>query len=282
MKILVGSVFANDTKRQQYLLELQLRYLRATTPKFEHVVCLMSRKHTNFFDSRTKTIPRNRKFRGIKSNRAHTAGLNTLINYFRKYVNDFDGFLIIDSDAFPINKRWQQILTNRMTQNQREIATPIRYENLETRAHVSIIYALPAALPHIYFEVAHTGLDVLGKREEDACLPAYEKHRRHLMLPLLRSNQYNIDPLFYGIYYNLFYHHCCGSRTRIATKSDKYWRRLRARNSMAPMTKKLYANPTEFIGKLAGWTPNLYAKVEAVNFTDPPPQSPATIPRSSQ
>ena len=62
-KILVGSIFANDSKDQQQWLDLQLKYLRATTPSFEHVVLLYNQK-TQYFNDRTKVLKAKVECRG--------------------------------------------------------------------------------------------------------------------------------------------------------------------------------------------------------------------------
>lgn len=258
-KILVGSVFIDDTKIQQDWFDLQLKYLKETTEEFEHVVCMIGAKSTDYFDKRTNVqIPKRAR------RNTHMAGLNTLIEYFKTRRDEFDAFLIIDSDAFPIKRGWANKLLTRMVKIDKEIAVPIRYENLETRAHASVLYVLPRALSFLYFEVAVVGHDLLGGGEADVCMPEYEGRRRHMVFPLLRSNQHNIDLVYSAIYYDMFYHHGCGSRkTSSPYRRKLYWSDA-IDNDTENLRVELFKNPTEFIDKLAGWSLGSYATVEKV------------------
>lgn len=251
----------NDTDvRQQRWLRLQLNYIKATTQNYKHVICLTG--HGGAF-SKTHTevihVPARTKRTG--PNRAHVVGLNGLAEYFRERTGEFDCYVILDSDAFPIRRHWASMLMRQLRKYNKEIAIARRFECLENRAHSSILFALPEALPHLRFEVAPIGYDLLSKGEGDCCLIEYEGDRKSAVFPLLRSNQYDVDPIFCGVYYDLFYHHGCGSR-RKKSRGLNYWSHVgyRGYNHM----EELFREPTAFISKLAGWTPRYYVKVDGV------------------
>lgn len=262
-KILIGSIFTNDIEpRQQHWFELQTRYIKATTEVYEHIVCITSRKHATFFEDRVNVIYAEADTRRIGGNGAHAVGLNVLTTYFKERKGEFDCYTILDSDAFPIKRGWVNLLMSKMVQREKEIAAPIRLENLEMRAHPSILVALPQALSFMHFEVAWAGYDILNNKEGDSCMPEYEGRRRNMIFPLLRSNQYNIDPFYCAIYYDMFYHHSCGSREGARPRGRKfYWSHVKDVNP-AVLMDKLFKNSTEFINKLAGWSPDLYPTAE--------------------
>jgi hypothetical protein len=102
-------------------------------------------------------------------------------------------------------------------------------------------------------------MDLRGNMEGDVCVSAYQNERRRKVWPLMRSNQFNLHPVVCGIYYDMFYHHGCGSGRRdIKTmlRSGDYWDV--SADEMSQYTRRLMDNPKEFVGKLAGWRPEKY------------------------
>jgi len=259
MKLLVGSVFSTDDEVQELWLELQLKFLRETTNDADHVVCMTSH-YSGKFDSKTEVIRAPTDPDIIGSNGSHVVGLKALIQHFKERQDEYAAFLILDSDAFPIHKSWVSTLAGAMQKWRRDVAMPMRLENLEQRFHPSIIFMAPKALPFMEFEVAMVGSDIMGTAEEDTCLPLYEGRRRGLVLPLLRSNRYNVDMVGCAVYYNMFYHHGAGSRQNFRVRSRHYWGRSRRPNLMRE-SDELFTKPGEFIKKLAGWTPEEYPDV---------------------
>lgn len=270
MKILVGTTITKDDSIQRLWLELQLRYLRATTDQFDHVAVVWGGTKEGFPE--TNIIVPEVSVEGCE---AHLKGLANLLRFFKEQQDCYDYFLFLDSDAFPIKKQWLHILLNKMESRHVfeetgmalpctvgrhfDIAIPVRSENLETRLHSSVLFAKKEALPHLNFSYGPVPQgDLCGDRETDIHLPEYETKRRHLAFPLMRSNQHNVHPLACGIYYNMFYHHCCGSGREFRVRGHKYW------HEELPDTerfaKELFDNPSGFIKKLAGWTPRKYAQ----------------------
>jgi hypothetical protein len=278
MKVLVGTILAKDDEKQREWLKLQLCFLKATTDLFDHVTVVWGGiKDTDFPDG-TTTVQPEVDFGGYD---AHRKGLGYLLHVFRQYQDSYDHFLFLDSDAFPIKKGWVHHLIERMSEYPNfddegvvlptttgrhfDIAIPVRAENLETRLHSSILFVKKEALPHISFEYAPVPRgDLCGDLEADLHLPEYETDRRHLAYPLMRSNQWNVHPLACGVYYDMFYHHCCGSGRPFNVRGDKYWDKRDLNTPMEEMTQMLMDNPSGFVSRLAGWAPQRYADIEVV------------------
>lgn len=259
-RVLVGSVFANDSPAQARWLALQLAYLRATTGEFHHVTFIPScERLTNpFFQQNTEFLP-NPGDRNVASNHAHVLGLRSLLRYFKDHSDDYSMFLFIDSDAFPIRRNWVDLLSSRMT-GPVEIAVAMRPENLEQRLHASLLLAHGRALDHLSWEVGRAGNDLLGQEEADVVMPFYQHSNRERVFTLLRSNRHNLHPLLCGIYYDTFYHHGCGSGREFIVRSQSYWAHaVDEQVDVAALTEQLMSDPPGFVGRLAGWSPGEYA-----------------------
>lgn len=277
-KLLVGSVFADDSPTQQKWLDLQLKFLSETTDDFDHIVVLSDGKTNDYFEQKTKVlIPEDTS---PKCNEAHNFGLNRLLEYFKQNQNDFENFLFIDADAFPIKKNWMAsllrkmqpqeridfntgaILPNKMKGKDYEIAVALRSENLETRLHASILFVKKKFLDKISFSIGLVGNDLAGNQEQDIYVPNYQYELRHMALPLIRTNKFNLHPLACGIYFDMFYHHACGSgRPFNLRAADNYLASfIPGIIDVSGYTEKLMADPCEFVQQLAGWNPTRYAK----------------------
>ncbi len=261
-ELLVGTAFINDSPEQHRWFDLQMRYLKATTPQsFDHITYIQAGAESGLFEG-TKIIEGEGNDRRLKQSKAHVAGLTSLVNYFKEHQDKYTDFLIIDSDAFPIRKDWITILRRKMV-SPCEIAVVLRPENLEQRLHSSILFAHKEALPHLKFSVGKTQLDDLtGHRERDVSCEVYQSDRRRYAFPLLKSNKLNINPILCSIYYDLFYHNGVGSGRDFNMRARPYWNHM---VDMKPDVKgwvnQLMKSPNEFIGKLAGWNPEEYPEV---------------------
>lgn len=224
-KLLVGSVFINDSDQQLKWLELQLKALENTTENWDHVVVLSEGIQTNNFDGKTEIIVPEDKT--LKYSDAHCRGLNLLRDYFFSFRSDYEYFLFLDSDAFPIRKNWIATLVNKMKSSDQfnqngystgvtynrnyEVASIIRSENLETRLHASVLFVPSLYLDKIKFENGKSGSDLLCNIESDIYIPQYQFISRCTAFPLIRTNKTNVHHLACGVYYDMFYHHACGS-----------------------------------------------------------------------
>lgn len=246
--LLVGSVFAGDDPLQRQWLDLQLQFFKETTDFFDHAVVLYGGP-SDYFSERTEVITPDRN---PLDNRGHIYGLQILKKLFQSRRNQYEGFLFIDSDAFPIKKGWQAHLIDQM--NETVVAPVLRTENLETRLHASVLYVKPEALDKVGFHM-FLGTDLVGNEERDVGIEHFETHRKEVFT-LVRSNQYNIHPVMCGVYYDMFYHHGLGSITRgYDLRSQHYWGFL-GDPDLKELLDSLMVAPREFVDKLAGWRSN--------------------------
>ena len=245
--LIVGSVFARDNQLQRQWLDLQLSFLKATTQDFDHVAILYSEVESDYFSSRTETI-RITPFTSDVSSVAHEIGLKFITRLFQSRRKVYDHFLILDSDAFPIRDNWQSILLNKMEHH--SVAMPVRTEDLETRPHASILFAKDDILDDLNFKVGVSGNDLIGNVETDILAGRFQS-RRDDVFTLIRSNQFNIHPVLFGIYYDCFYHHGCGSGRPYNLRSIDYWDVICDKEfDINSYTQELMSNPIEFIRRL--------------------------------
>lgn len=238
-QLIVGTIFVNDSPQQRQWLNIQLNYLNSTTTSFDHIVYLSDQSED--FSRVTNTL--------VGQHRDNISGLRALLECFNKNQEFYDYFLFLDSDAFPIQKNWLNILLKSM--GNREIAVNLRAENLEQRLHGSVLFAKKEALKHLEWPIAKPSLyDLLGNAENDGQIYPYQKERRNMAFPLLRSNKVEVHPLLCGIYYNLFYHHGCGSGRKFNMRGIHYWEHLGIDTDVEKFTEQLMINSTEFINNL--------------------------------
>lgn len=279
-KLLVGSVFINDSPIQEKWLDLQLKYLKATTEDFDHVVVLSQGKTSDNFSNKTNVLtPTEPQF---GESEEHFNGLNLLHNYFIERKNDYENFLFLDADAFPFKNNWMQCLLMKMKESPRtcqntgmvlgvkakwknyDIAAALRCENLEKRLHASILFVKSYALQNFVFKLGIVGNDLTGNSECDIYIENYQNEMRDLALPLIRTNKTNVNHLACGIYFDMFYHHACGSgRTFNLRAADFYMKDIMLPlQNVSLFTDQLMQNPNQFIKNLAGWNPRQYAVID--------------------
>lgn len=232
MKVLVGSVFA-ECDRSDKWYSLQIRNLQQTTD-FTHVVY----PNYNGYFPDSIVLPR-----GFLCGRtAHVQGLNSLLDYF-KTRDDFDYFLLLDSDCFPICDWTNKLLT---AMKNFDVAAPARYENLDTFAHPSAFFFKRKALGNLKFGVNNLN-NIIGENYVETSSNVDK------FFPLIRTNVINDHPLLFGIYWNIFYHHGAGSRSLAFRCTDnKYYN---VDNDVAlenRMFDNLTSNSKNFINRLIG------------------------------
>ncbi len=233
----MGTLFSNDSSEQKKWLDLQLDYFKKTTEDFDHVVRLTKPSET--FSQITNVV--------VSKHQDHYSGLRKLLELFKKNQDYYDHFLFIDSDAFPVRKNWLDILTEKMTNH--EVATAIRFENLEQRLHASVLFCKKSAINQLDFPIIKKPIpDLLGRNDNDVIISPYEFARK-LVFPLVRSNKTELHPLLCGVYYDMFYHHGCGSRS-FYMRSEEYWDHIEINKNVQEFTNKLMNNPVEFINTL--------------------------------
>ena len=274
--LLVGTILARDDEAQRKWLGLQLRWLAATTESFDHVTVVMNGSINEPNPLTRFIIPSDTT---KQYHEAHLLGLRTLRTLFGQELNNYRNFLILDSDAFPIKVGWLGKLLNVMgtddvvfedgaamtslKKKQHQVALALRSENLERRLHASILFIRKEWLHQVSFDVAEVGKDLLGVRECDIHLPYYETEKgRTEAFPLIRTNKENVHPLSCGIYYDMFYHHACGSGRKYNLRSTKYWGEFASEvmegDYLDQLAEGLFRNPGPFVWTLAGWKPDEY------------------------
>jgi hypothetical protein len=244
--LLVGTVFIDASEWQQQWFDLQWRFLSGTTRNFDHVTVMSDGSQPSQFADRSTILSSGS---ASTSNIAHSHGLRLLLEHFRSRASEYDYFLFIDSDAFPVQPGWLEFLSLKIG-GRYDIAVAMRPENLENRLHASILVAKREALQHLSFEVTTVGMDLAGAEETDVTIPVYQSERRARAFPLLRSNVVNLHPLLCGLYYDLFYHNGCGSRP-VAIRAESYWRHMAVdTGNVMKWREQLMKRPDRFISRL--------------------------------
>jgi hypothetical protein len=214
---------------QSYFLE------RLTESEYEHLIFSHS---SSIDDSILLNCP------NFDPQEQHVFGVSKILEAFRS-DRSYTHCLIVDSDAFPVRKSWDKILVSLMRDNSCSTACPIRFENLDTFFHPSVIFIERSAewievsirdcsnlLGHLFREVV---VDPPGKA-----------------MPLLKTNVWSPSPVVSTIYSDLFYHHGFGSRDFLcrSVHSHGYYRLDEAH--LSGLTDDFFSRPRSFIGRLMG------------------------------
>lgn len=189
-KVLIGSVYS-DSPRSLTWYKLQIEWLNKTTD-FEHVV--YPNCDLNFNSS--IVLPR-----GFQQGQlAHIEGLNSLVNFFK--TTDYENFLLLDSDCFPIRKWTEELL---FSMKGYSVAAIVRQENLDTFAHPAAFFFTRDILDKIEFGL-NLQYNMIGQKFYETSSNIKE------FWPLIRTNKINYHHILYGVYWDTFYHHGAGSR----------------------------------------------------------------------
>jgi hypothetical protein len=142
-----------------------------------------------------------------------------------------------------------------MKEKNKYYACPIRCENLDTFPHLCVFFAPSDTFNRANFHVGDWHLvNLMGIPFRDVGLHADDVYvdKKHVMMPLIRTNVYNPHQVHSAIYSNLFYHHGGGSRKK-GFRSDKL--HIVKSASESSLVDKLFANPESYINKLIGVKP---------------------------
>jgi len=217
--LLIMSVFGENSSKW---LSIQREALDKTTVNFEHAVYLNNIEHTDFNHCTIVGSTVSSDDGKIQ----HYKGLLKLLDYARS--GDYRAWLVLDCDCFPIRKDWESVLNGRNS-------CIIRTENLDTFFHPSAVYCVDGRL------------DFVVDKQQNLLDEEFDELRAvGSFFPLLRTNRVNYHPLKYGIYYDIFYHHCAGSR-KFQTRSDNYYL---IDGTMYEHDEEFFKNVWEFIRKL--------------------------------
>ena len=294
-RLLVGATFRDAQEDQLRWLDTQLRFLNATTsdgtgePIFDHVSSVNwdgqyapkeGNKHGDIleYDSRdTKVISISSESVTGKlapTSQQHIGSLQRLLAYFKENKENYDYFLFLDNDAFPIRRLWLDDLLSKMNEWNRDIAVVGRPEILEIRWHASVLFCRRSALDHLDFGLHHIPkADLMCVDEHDVGIGEYQHSLREKVWPLIRTNAINLHPVQYGVYFDMFYHHGFGGARNIRKGRNihKPWDTLRwGRNMYSTQyinehypwqqhTADFMEDPSSFVSRLAGWSVDKYA-----------------------
>jgi len=150
---------------------------------------------------------------------------NNIYKYFR--THEYENYLLLDSDCFPIKHNWQKKLNKVM--GDKWYAAPVRTDNLDTFPHPCALYIKGehVAKPIFSFDRKVNFMQNLRGEEVFDIGTGFktEFDGQHILFPLVRSNFLNAHPMLAAIYGDMFYHHGAGSRTPFF-RSTSYWRSL--------------------------------------------------------
>jgi hypothetical protein len=138
-KIAVGSVFSGIGHNQQWL-EMQLAALDRTTSTYDHFVYLNQADEAIF--TRSTIVGKSAEKR--EATPSHLEGLHALRDAFRSA--NYDRYLILDSDCFPVRENWMPMLDAAMATAGKRYASPARVENLHFFPHPCVLYTADAEL----------------------------------------------------------------------------------------------------------------------------------------
>jgi hypothetical protein len=217
--LLVMSVFGGSDSQKWF--NIQREALDDTTENFEHAIYLNNIQeefqHCTIVGSTASSKD---------GKTQHFEGLLKLLEYARS--GDYRAWLVLDCDCFPITRDWESKLSGRN-------ASIIRVENLDVFPHPSAVYCVDRELD---FKISKHRNLAGDEFDELAAVGSF--------FPLMRTNRVNLHPLRYGIYYDLFYHHCAGTRI-FETRSDNYYSGLRYASEH---DSELFKGRLNFISKL--------------------------------
>jgi hypothetical protein len=219
---------------------LQRRQLRITVGEggFQHAVYLGHRGDEGLF-SGSVVVGQAQK----GSPNEHLAGLQCLAGYALSNQDSYSGFLVLDSDAFPIAPKWIEVLNCRLAKFQKPCAAAVRTENLDAFPHPCVAYSRQAG--SLRFSLRDT-VSLLGHSVRDIVCDGEG------WLPLLKSNRTNVHPVLATVYSGLFYHHGCGSRNfrMRSTLAGYYDEVLETAPSADALLTALRADPAAFLAAL--------------------------------
>jgi len=221
MALLVASVFyggdkaANENKNHLWRT-LQERFLQRTTSDYSHAVYLNSISNLDDY-SHLEIIGSNDMGKSEAPCLNHINGLRKIVEYCREH-DEYDRYLILDSDAFPINSKWQKNLDYRLKKDNFNVAAVVRLENFDLFPHPSAMYfnrkgieeaefvsidSLPSEKIFLTSRIFNLNLNF---KDPTVDMPFF---------PLTRTNVWNAHPLIAGLYYDSFFHMSAGSRSPI-------------------------------------------------------------------
>lgn len=248
-RLLVASIYAPSPHNVHWRV-LQERFLQETAAG----LALDFRYYLNGVDTTDLGGGDIRTLGHSETNAGHPAALRAVLSELRRH--EYDYYLILDSDCFPVRPGWLSILVEQMARFGKRFAAPIRTENLDLFPHPCAFLITGAAIhdPRLNFDSGHSHPNLLHQPVADvgnAMLPLLPE-----ILPLMRTNVRNRHPVAAAIYHHLFYHHGSGSRrfgcrlTNVYAYSAHWWDRSLDADLAATLMNELVADPTQYLAAL--------------------------------
>ncbi len=189
-----------------------------------------------------------------KTNVGHPAAIEQMLDYMRNH-SEYSGYLMLDSDCFPVRPGWHEILGQQMYQFNKTMAAPIRFENLDLFPHPCVVYMDKKGIKNKKINFNYKKVkNLLGEMIDEVGGAMCDLSDD--VLPLLRTNRINLHPVAAGIYHHLFYHHAAGSRGfdfRLIKKYEycKHWIDSESHDEFGKhLLEALLQDPESFIDKL--------------------------------
>lgn len=244
--MLIVSIFAPSRHNRRWY-EVQSDFVRRTTAGNYDYALYLNGVNDDAFPNSTIGWRTTR-------NQGHSHSLTEILRTFRSQ-RDYDRFLVLDSDCFPICKDWNAILDRQMARFSKTIAAPVRTENLDLFPHPCAFYLTAAGVqnPGIRMDMGQAN-NMLDQTVNDVC--AQMTSSFEFLLPLLRTNRLNLHPVAAAIYHHLFYHHGAGSRAfkfRVTSKYSFYDHFLDSNQACGEaLMREFSADPEAFLYRLTG------------------------------
>lgn len=263
-RLLVASVYAPCERNQTWLAN-QLRFLGEYTQASFDLAVYLNRVSDDLFQRDGVYVIDRSDTPQENMCKEHAFALNQIIKHFVSKLDQYDHFLILDSDAFPCADNWLERLIAWMREDdflpERLYAAACRAENLDTFPHPCCFFMKGAFLKQfagvIDFRVApHVNLS--GFRFEDVgCGIPTSIAGQPIWLPLLRTNSWNPHPVLGAIYGGMFYHHGAGSRPlelrSVALRTyDTVFPRFQHGDIERQLYLEISRNPKIFVKQLTG------------------------------
>lgn len=248
--LIIGAVHSQCPRFEMWA-NLQHDFISENTSNFEYVVYTNGHVDQSCFKCKViggEDYTATSSQTGLEQSNNHFHGLNVILNYFREHKAAY--YLLLDSDCFPINPNWQDILIKQMARWSKDIAAPLRFENLDVFPHPCAFFMSHEALHSDWFNLGVSpNKNLLGQDIKDVgCKVPVER-----CYPLLKTNTISPHTNFSIIYSHLFYHHTCGSRSLLTRSINSGYYRHIVKNSSEHwnIEEKLYnrlvENPQEYI-----------------------------------
>jgi len=246
-KLLIMTIYApSDYNHHWY--KLQKKYIKKTTSVPYDFKVITNQIGERIFDTGEVVISNN-------ENIGHPKGIRQIFDYMKKN-GEYSGYLLLDSDCFPVRYDWHNILDRQMLKFNKDIAAPIRFENLDFFPHPCFVYLNNSGLKNPSLNFDYETIRNLLDKEVNEVGGNMQKIMNDV-LPLLRTNKINLHQVASGIYHHLFYHHGAGSRGfqfRVQ-KEYNYYDHIGIDDDTElllgeQMMKALLSNPEEYIDKL--------------------------------